>query len=57
MIATFQLPGSKHFGAHMAVHTVTQNTDVSLALEFQKDFSNESHKHGIIYHVKHKKYK
>ena len=30
LVATFQLPGSKCFDTHMAVHTATQNTDVSL---------------------------
>ena len=32
---TFQTPGSKGFDAQMIVHTATQNTGVSLALEFQ----------------------
>ena len=39
----------------MTVHTVTQNTDVILALEFQKHFSNDPRKHGIIYHRKNTK--
>ena len=32
----------------MAAHTSTQNTDVSLALEFQKHLSNASRKHGVL---------
>ena len=39
----------------MAFHTATQNSDVSLALEFQTHLSNASRKHGILYHAKHKK--
>ena len=51
LMATVQLAGSKRFDTQMAVHTVTQNTDVSLALEFKKYLSNASLKHGIIDHV------
>ena len=39
----------------MTVHTVTQNTDVSLALEFQKYLSNASLDHVILDCGKHKK--
>ena len=55
-MVTLQLPGSKTFDAQMEVHTSTQNTDVNLAQEFQKHLSNESPKHGIIDHGKHKIY-
>ena len=55
LTATFQLPGSKLFYAQMTVHTATQNTDVSLAQEFQKHLSNKSLKHVLIYPRKHKK--
>ena len=55
MVATVQLPGSKCFDTQITVHTVTQNTDVSLAQGFQKHLSNESRKHGIIDHGKHKR--
>ena len=55
LMATVQFPCIKLFDAQMVVHTATQNTDMSLALEFQKHFSNESRKHGILDHVKHKK--
>ena len=34
LMATVQLPVSKRFDIHMVVHTATQNTDMSLALEF-----------------------
>ena len=47
-----KLPGSRWFYKQMAVHTATQNVDVSLALKFQKQLSNTSHKHGILDHVK-----
>ena len=40
IMATFQLPGSKRFDTQLAVHTAIQNTDVSLAQEFQKQSSN-----------------
>ena len=39
----------------MAVHTATQNFDVSLALEFPKHLSNASRKHGILDNGKHTK--
>ena len=39
-MATAQLPGSERFDTKMAFHTSTQNTDASLALEFQKHLSN-----------------
>ena len=55
MMATNKLPGSKRFDIKMAVHIATQNTDLNLAQEFQKHLSNESHKHGTIYHGRHKK--
>ena len=50
-----QLLGIKRFDKQMAVHTVTQNTDVILELEFQNHLSNSSHKHGVLDHGKHKK--
>ena len=50
-----QLPGSKWFDTQMAVHTATQNTDVSLALESQKHLSNASRKHYNFDNGKHKK--
>ena len=40
-MTTVKLPGSKRFYTQMEVQTATKNTDVSLALEFQKHFSNE----------------
>ena len=46
-VSTFQIPGSKLFDTQMLVHTTKQNTDVSLALEFQKHLSYSSLKHGI----------
>ena len=54
-MATVQIPGSKRSDTQMSVHTSIQNTYVSLAQEFQKHLSNESRKHVIIDHVKHKK--
>ena len=51
---TVQIPGSQRFNTQMVVHTATQNTDMSLSQTFQKHLPNESLKHGIIYHVKHK---
>ena len=55
MMATVQFPCIKLFDAQMVVHTATQNTDMSLALEFQKHFSNESHQRDIIDNGKHEK--
>ena len=56
MMETVPILGSKQFDAKMAVHIVTQNTEVSLALKFQKHLSNESRKHGILdKYVTHKK--
>ena len=55
LMATFQLPVSKRFDTQLEVHIATQNTDVSLAPEFQKHLSHESHKHVIIDQGKHKK--
>ena len=52
---TAQRPVSELFDTQMSAHTSIKNTDMSLALEFQKHFSNESRKHGILDHVKHKK--
>ena len=49
------MPGSEWFDTKMSVHTSTKKTDVSLALDFQKDVSNESRKHSIIDNVKQKK--
>ena len=48
MMETVPILGSKQFDAKMAVHIVTQNTEVILALKFQKHLSNESRKHGIL---------
>ena len=48
LTATLQLPGSKRFDTKMGFHTETQDTDVSLALEFKNNLANKSRKHGII---------
>ena len=53
-MSNVQLPGSNPFDTQIAVQSATQNTDVSLTLEFQKHLSNESRKHGIIYYRKFK---
>ena len=55
LVVTVKLPGSELFDTYMTVHTATQNSDVSLAQEFQKHLSNVSHKHDILDNVKHKK--
>ena len=47
LMKTFQLPGSERFDTKLSAHKTTQNTDVSLALEFQKHLLNSSRKHGI----------
>ena len=52
---TFQIPGSERFDTKMSAHTSTQNTDVSLALEFQKHLSNASQKYIILDNGKQKK--
>ena len=39
-MATVQLPGSERFDTKIVAHTATQNTDMILALEFQKNLSN-----------------
>ena len=49
-MSTVPIPGRNNIDTQMAVHTVTQNTDVSLSQEFQKYIFNESRKHGIIDH-------
>ena len=48
LMSTFQLLGSKWFDTQTEVHTESQNTHVSLAMEFQNHLSNESCKHGIL---------
>ena len=40
-MATVQLPVIKRFDTQIAVHTVIQNTDASLAQEFQKHLPEE----------------
>ena len=55
LMSTFQLLGSKWFDTQTEVHTESQNTHVSLAMEFQNNLVNESLKHGIIDNVKHTK--
>ena len=40
LMETVKLPGSKCFDTQMEVHTVTQNTDVSLSQKLQKHLSN-----------------
>ena len=52
LTATVKLYGSKRFNTPMIVHTATQNTDLSLAQEFQKHLSNAPRKHGILDHKK-----
>ena len=54
-MATFQILGIQRFDTKMDMHTSKHNDDVSLVREFQKHLSNASHKHGIVYHGKHKK--
>ena len=54
-MAPVQIPGSKRFDTQMEMQRATQNTDVSLAMEFQNNLVNESLKHGIIDNVKHTK--
>ena len=52
-----QLTGAKGYDTHMVMHTGTCASDVSLAREFKKHLSNETHKHGVIDQVKYKKFK
>ena len=40
LMETVQLPGSERFDTKMAAHRATQNTYMSLALEFQSNLSN-----------------
>ena len=40
----------------MEIQFSTQNTDVSLAQEFQKYIYNESRKNGVIYQGKYRKW-
>ena len=54
-MTTTQLLCSQRFDTQMEVHTATQNTNVSLAQEFQKYLSNEPQKHDIIDKGKQKK--
>ena len=55
-MATLQIPVSELFDTKTEVHTETQNTGMILVLGFQKRFSNTSHKHGILYNGKQKKF-
>ena len=56
-MATVQLHGSQIFDTQMVIHTSTHNSDVSLAQELQKHFSNASRKHGVSGYGKHKNVK
>ena len=47
-----QLPGAEDYGSHMAMHTSTANTDISLAREFRKHISDSTWAHGLFYHIK-----
>ena len=55
LMATVKLPGSKGYDTQMIVHSTTSTDDVSVVREFQKHFSNASHKHVLIDQVKFKK--
>ena len=56
-MTTVQISGSKRFDIQMEVVTATQNTDMSLVMEFQRHLSNKSRKNDIIDHGNHKKIK
>ena len=45
---TVQLPDSRGFYTQMEMETSTQDSDVSLAQGFQRQFSDESRKRGIL---------
>ena len=40
LMTTLQLSGAAAYDLHMAIHTSTANTDISLAREFQKHLSD-----------------
>ena len=54
-MVTVKLPCSERFDTQMEMHTTTHTNNISLAQLFQNNFSNESHRHGIIDDGKHKK--
>ena len=55
LIITMQLPGEEAYELQMAMHTSTENTDISLAREFQKHLSDPTQVHGLLDHGKDRK--
>ena len=50
-----QLPGASADDSQMAMNTSTANTDITLAREFQKHFSDPTWEHGFFYNGKDRK--
>ena len=51
-MTTVQLPGIAAYDSHMEMHTSTENTEISLAREFQKHLSKPTWAHGFLDHGK-----
>ena len=55
LMETMKLPGVVAYDQHTAMHTSTVNTDISLAIEFQKYLPDPTWEHGLLYQVKDRK--
>ena len=49
---TVKLPGSKYHDTQIAMHYYTQNADVCLSQEFQKQFRHLEQHTGITHEIK-----
>ena len=54
-MSNVQIPGSKIFYSQILMHSCTQNNDVTLNKQLQKNMSKEHRKHGLIDQVKYMK--
>ena len=54
-MTTLQLPGAAAYDSYMSMHTSTENTDTSLAREFQKHLSDPTRAHSLLDHGKDRK--
>ena len=55
LIADVQLSGVEAYESHMAMHTSTANTNISLARELQKHLSDPTWAHGLLDRGKYRK--
>ena len=54
LISNVQLPASICFDSHIVMHSSTQNNDVNMAKESQKNLYKEYQKYGVIDQGKYK---